>query len=95
MTPHLWLLVYLTLVFVLGAIAIGWTDGTWRRHQDEREARRLARADTVRLWRELSVPLPERVAKGTAFERPRPRSFKHRNLRTALNARAQIERGDR
>lgn len=38
MTPALWLILYVSIVLVLGAIAIGWTDGVWRRHQDARDA---------------------------------------------------------
>lgn len=76
-------------MLVLGAIVIGWTDGVWRRHQDEREARQ-ERAIRAGWMLRNAPPLDWRAA-----EKPRPRTFKHRNLRVALNNRAQIERGDR
>lgn len=85
MTPHLWLLIYISVVLVIGAIAIGWTEGVWRRQQDAREARMHER-----LWANI-----RRVQEENPYGKPRRRTFKHRNLRTALNARAQMERGDR
>lgn len=36
MTPALWLILYVSIVLVLGAIAIGWTDGVWRRQARSR-----------------------------------------------------------
>lgn len=97
MTPHLWLLVYISVVLVLGAIAIGWTDGVWRRHQDEREARRLFwNAWREEVYRRLMHGDGSGEARGILRpEPPRRRSFKHQNLRSALARRAQIERGDR
>jgi hypothetical protein len=89
MTPALWLILYVSIVLVLGAIAIGWTDGVWRRHQDARWARR--RENFFRMMEQHRAMFPP---EDEVRARPR-RSFKHRNLRTALNARAQIERGDR
>ena len=91
MTPALWLFLYVSIVLVLGAIAIGWTDGVWRRHQDEREARQERALRAGREWMLRNAPPLD----WQAAEKPRHRTFKHRNLRVALQARSRMEMGAR